>query len=143
MATVDSLKRMSAKELSEMILAESSSLDPSERSYAIIDVRDDDHIGGNIKTSIHVPSTALEDSLHTLLPKLADKKTVVFHCSLSQQRGPSAALRYLRELDANGGGPPEGQNVYVLDLGFVGWAADYGTDQRLTQNFRKELWEGY
>lgn len=31
----------------------------------------------------------------------------------------------------------------MLDLGFVGWAADYGTDQRLTQNFRKELWEGY
>ncbi|KAL8963919.1 MAG: hypothetical protein Q9183_004847, partial [Haloplaca sp. 2 TL-2023] len=28
---------------------------------------------------------------------LKEKDTVVFHCSLSQQRGPGAALRYLRE----------------------------------------------
>jgi hypothetical protein len=28
---------------------------------------------------------------------LKDKETVVFHCALSQQRGPSAALRYIRE----------------------------------------------
>lgn len=116
---------------------------PHPRTSPLTPAKKKDHIGGSIKTSIHVPSTAFEDSLHSLLPKLADKKTVVFHCSLSQQRGPSAALQYLRELEANGGGPPEGQNVYVLDLGFVGWAADYGTDQRLTQNFRKELWEGY
>ena len=29
--------------------------------------------------------------------KLKNKDTVVFHCALSQQRGPSAALRYIRE----------------------------------------------
>jgi hypothetical protein len=29
--------------------------------------------------------------------KLKDKETVVFHCALSQMRGPGAALRYLRE----------------------------------------------
>jgi Cdc25 family phosphatase len=32
-----------------------------------------------------------------LVRKLKDKDTVVFHCALSQQRGPSAALLYLRE----------------------------------------------
>jgi hypothetical protein len=31
--------------------------------------------------------------------KLKDKETVVFHCALSQQRGPSAALQYIRERD--------------------------------------------
>lgn len=30
---------------------------------------------------------------------LADKEIVVFHCSLTQQRGPGAALKYLRERD--------------------------------------------
>ena len=37
--------------------------------------------------------------LPTLVRQLQDKETVVFHCALSQQRGPSAALRYIRERD--------------------------------------------
>ena len=94
----------------------------------------------------------------TLLRKLADKETVVFHCALSQQRGPSAALRYLREREAqkqqeqqqSGGVAGEDaldidrQKVYVLDRGFVGWQEVYGPDERLTELWRKELWEdGY
>ncbi|KAK5624830.1 hypothetical protein RRF57_000546 [Xylaria bambusicola] len=89
----------------------------------------------------------------TLLRKLADKETVVFHCALSQQRGPSAALRYLREKEAatsgNGGTtatePEEKkQKVYVLDQGFVGWQEVYGPDERLTEGYRKDIWEdGY
>lgn len=34
---------------------------------------------------------------------LADKEIVVFHCSLSKQRGPGAALKYLRERDGEAG----------------------------------------
>ena len=90
----------------------------------------------------------------TLLRKLADKETVVFHCALSQQRGPSAALRYLREREAQQqqqqGGTEDNalsvdkQKVYVLDRGFVGWQEVYGPDERLTESWRKELWEdGY
>lgn len=85
----------------------------------------------------------------TLLRKLADKETVVFHCALSQQRGPSAALRYLREREAqqqqrHGGEDNldvDKQKVYVLDRGFVGWQEVYGPDERLTEAWRKELWE--
>lgn len=84
----------------------------------------------------------------TLVRQLKDKPTVVFHCALSQQRGPSAALQYLRERDgllaalgeARGA---EGQTVYVLDRGFTGWQEVYGTDERLTEGYRKELWEEY
>jgi rhodanese-related sulfurtransferase len=72
----------------------------------------------------------------TLARRLQDKKTVVFHCALSQQRGPSAALRYLRE-----GNVPEGQEVMVLDRGFVGWQEEFGRDERITEGYRKELWE--
>lgn len=36
------------------------------------------------------------------------------------------------------------QKVYVLDRGFVGWQEVYADDERLTEAYRKELWEdGY
>lgn len=36
------------------------------------------------------------------------------------------------------------QKVYVLDRGFVGWQEIYGEDSRLTEAYRKEIWQdGY
>lgn len=58
-----------------------------------------DHVGGHIRHSIHAPSHTLDHKIPELVRKLKDKETVVFHCALSQQRGPSAALRYIRERD--------------------------------------------
>lgn len=99
--------------------------------------------------------------------KLKDTETVIFHCALSQVRGPGAALRYLRERERLlGPAPKEGQNtegggkeedgvpaqdgrikaqkVYVLEEGFVGWVQQYGEDPRLTEGYRKEIWkDGY
>lgn len=60
-------------------------------------MRDDDHIGGHIHTSTHVPSRGLDAQLPALVRSLAEKEVVVFHCALSQQRGPAAAGSYLRE----------------------------------------------
>ncbi|KAL1871566.1 hypothetical protein VTK73DRAFT_2030 [Phialemonium thermophilum] len=167
MATIATLKRLSPTSLSELILAER---DPSNPSVAIIDVRDDDHIGGHIKGSQNVPSRLLDAMMPTLVRQLQDKKTVVFHCALSQQRGPGAALRYIRERErmfaiksrgSTAAGSAESsaegesateelssdsnaghieQNVYVLDRGFVGWQELYGEDERLTEGYRKELW---
>lgn len=81
----------------------------------------------------------------TLIRKLKDKKTVVFHCALSQQRGPLAALKYLRERDgllaALGEAPlAEKQEVVLLERGFTGWQEEYGEDERLTEGFRREIW---
>ncbi len=111
--------------------------------------------------------------LPTLVRRLQDADTVVFHCALSQQRGPGAALRYMRVADeqrkkkqqseagkkqtetqsasegAEAGGAEDrlpsatGQTVYVLDRGFVGWQELHGEDARLTEGFRKELWRDY
>lgn len=97
----------------------------------------------------------------TLVRKLADKDVVVFHCALSQQRGPSAALSYLRAKEGSlssataaasrrsaevpegegAGGAKKQQLVYILDRGFVGWQEVYGPDERLTEAYRKEIWE--
>jgi rhodanese-related sulfurtransferase len=126
MHTVATLPRLSSTELSQIILSTASSnLDASTppSKIAIVDVRDDgmanstlpqsrlsyspflvcskltspDHIGGHIRHSIHAPSHTLDHRIPELVRKLKDKETVVFHCALSQQRGPSAALRYIRE----------------------------------------------
>ncbi|KAH7143806.1 Rhodanese-like domain-containing protein [Dactylonectria macrodidyma] len=145
MTTIASLRRLSAKSLSEKILAEREAKD---QTFAIIDVRDDDYLGGHIKGSTNVPAHTLDAMLPTLVRTLKDKKTVVFHCALSQIRGPSAALKYLRERDgllrAMGEEPRgEGQEVLVLDRGFSGWQEVYGPDERLTEAYRKELWEDY
>lgn len=139
-----------------------------------------DHIGGHIRSSIHAPSSTLDYKIPELVRKLKDKETVVFHCALSQQRGPSAALRYMRERqrllnlpahleegsgvgqvlkknsedkvgveDAKDGEwedaeEKKDQKVYVLDRGFVGWQEQFGEDTRLTEGYRKEIWEnGY
>ncbi|KAI1496651.1 Rhodanese-like protein [Biscogniauxia marginata] len=155
--TISSIERITAKRLADMLLAANKqSPDPT---IAIVDVRDDDHIGGHIKSSMHFPSGSLDATMPTLLRKLADKQTVIFHCALSQQRGPAAALRYLRQKEASAASPSlssapkerksetgsaEQQKVYILDRGFVGWQELYGLDERLTEGYRKELWEdGY
>lgn len=73
---------------------------PLTPSIKIIDVRDRDHIGGHIRHSIHIPSSQLDVRIPELVQALhADGTTriVVFHCMLSQERGPRAALRFLRE----------------------------------------------
>ncbi|KAE8443856.1 hypothetical protein EG329_001265 [Mollisiaceae sp. DMI_Dod_QoI] len=186
--TVATLPRLSSTDLSQILLSHTSSnLDASTppSKVAIVDVRDDDHIGGHIKHSIHAPSHTLDYKIPELVRKLKDKETVVFHCALSQQRGPAAALRYIRERERlmglgahieSGSGvgqvlmknredeakkgkeedkdaewedveeeeEKKEQKVYILDQGFVGWQEKFGEDPRLTEGYRKEIWQnGY
>ena len=115
----------------------------SHPSLAVIDVRDDDHIGGHIFTSTNVPSSTLDYKIPELVRKLMDKEIVVFHCALSQQRGPKAAMRYdgerkkmIQRVGGKNGRAKEErqgseeveaeevvreQQVYILDGGFVKW----------------------
>ncbi|KAK5056021.1 hypothetical protein LTR84_012572 [Exophiala bonariae] len=72
-------------------------LDPEQSTkLAVIDVRDSDHIGGNINGSTWIPINQLDARMPELLRTLKDKDRVIFHCMLSQQRGPKAALMYAR-----------------------------------------------
>ena len=100
-----------------------------------------DHIGGHIKSSIWVPSSELDVKTPELIRTLKDKDKVVFHCALSQQRGPSAALKYARERRRLlGADESKGQEVYVLDGGFSMWQAKYGDDEKLTEGYVKDIW---
>lgn len=141
--SVARLQRIPREELADLLLSDDAS------KVAVIDVRDDDHVGGHIHKSTHVPSSELEHRIPEILRTLHDMEIVVFHCALSQQRGPTAAMRYMREKESkiNDGqyekttGPPDigiqggeikrlptagkCQKVYVLDRGFVGWQEKY------------------
>jgi rhodanese-related sulfurtransferase len=134
--TIANLPRISRETLAARLLA-SPYPDPA---LAIIDVRDSDYIGGHIRDCTNVPSPTLDWKMPELVRTLRDKEVVVFHCALSQQRGPGAAVRYLREREsvrsaeeAKKAGKEEGeedmkdeegkkeQKVYVLEGGFVKW----------------------
>lgn len=162
--TLADLSYITREDLSSHLLSSPSAphLPPNT---AIVDVRDNDHIGGHIRGSTWVPSSELDYRTAELVRTLKDKEVVVFHCVLSQQRGPSAALRYLREkrrLDPgskveskgvvreggeevkDGEGEGKAQKVYVLSGGFSQWQEKYGADKRLTEAWQKDIWEfGY
>jgi len=97
MYSIPTLRRISRERLSSLILSPTTA-----PTIAVVDVRDADHVGGHISNSMHVPSSSLDYRIPELIRKLADKQIVVFHCALSQQRGPSAALRYMREKESSG-----------------------------------------
>ncbi|KAL4913264.1 Rhodanese-like domain-containing protein [Aspergillus aurantiobrunneus] len=137
--TIATLPRMSREALSALVLSAST---PSR--LAIIDVRDSDHIGGHIFSSTWVPSSTLDHRMPELVRTLQDKEKVVFHCALSQQRGPSAALRYARERERMlGSDEGHKQEVFVLEGGFVQWQEKYGKDVRLTEAYVEDIWQEY
>ncbi|KIW66351.1 hypothetical protein PV04_05687 [Phialophora macrospora] len=136
-------------------------LDPAEKAkVAIIDVRDSDHIGGNINGSQWVPVNQLDVRMPELIRTLKDKEKVIFHCMLSQQRGPKAALAYARakqraqhkeardakeaaaeeEVEAKETNQSPQQEVCVLDGGFGAWQATFGEDPRLTADYQPDIW---
>lgn len=118
----------------------------SSRRFAIVDVRDSDFIGGHIKGCLHYPAGNFNETLPELRNKLiaSHVQDVVFHCALSQVRGPKSALRFLRSiesLDADEKTKFAGLNVWVLDGGFTRWQLEYGDDTEVTEDYQKDLWE--
>ncbi|CAL1398259.1 unnamed protein product [Linum trigynum] len=92
-------------------------------NIAIIDVRDEERShDGHIAGSLHYASGSFGDRISNLVQEVKGKDTLVFHCALSQVRGPTCARRlanYLDELKEDAGI----KNVMVLDRGFNGWEA--------------------
>ncbi|KAL5540797.1 hypothetical protein UlMin_042410 [Ulmus minor] len=90
-------------------------------NIAIVDVRDDERsYDGHIAGSLHYASDTFSDKIPNLVQQVKGKDTLVFHCALSQVRGPSCARRlvnYLEELKEETGI----KSVLVLERGFNGW----------------------
>jgi len=61
------------------------------KTFQIVDVRDDDYIGGHIPGCLNVPSRIFSFRVEDLVDELKDNEAVVFTCALSQQRGPNVS----------------------------------------------------
>ncbi|KAG1748740.1 Rhodanese-like domain-containing protein [Suillus lakei] len=86
------------------------------------DVRDEDWKGGNIKGSRNYPSQRFLLEVDDLIKRTKDVPIMIFHCALSQERGPKAARIYEETRnalhDAN-------HTVYVLQGGFLQFGQSY------------------
>ncbi|XP_047151485.1 dual specificity phosphatase Cdc25 [Vigna umbellata] len=93
------------------------------QSIAIVDVRDDERgYDGHISGSLHYASDTFSDNISNLVQAVKGKDTVVFHCALSQVRGPTCARRLVNYLEENKEDTGI-KNIMVLERGFNGWEA--------------------
>ncbi|CDZ97502.1 M-phase inducer phosphatase [Phaffia rhodozyma] len=125
-------------DLAALIKSESSAT--VEKKYAIVDVRDSDFRGGNIPGCFRLPSReANAEKYAQLAVELKDKEHVVFHCVMSQVRGPKAATRYAEALAK--AYPESKQEVHILREGFAGFQSKYRKDPELVEKFIKAAWD--
>ncbi|SCV68182.1 BQ2448_303 [Microbotryum intermedium] len=74
------------------------------RDFQVVDVRDEDRIGGHLPGSMRAPSEQRTlQYVEDLVAKLEGVPKVIFHCTLSQIRGPKAASLYCAALNARQG----------------------------------------
>jgi rhodanese-related sulfurtransferase len=118
---------------------------PSKSAWTIIDVRDDDFEGGHIKGCKNIPSNEFSEKVEKLVLDLQDAKSVLFHCSLSQARGPKAARIYkeTREEFIQTGKieNKQEQNVAVLREGFSNFGSLYKNEADLVEDYDEESWK--
>ncbi|KAF9150466.1 hypothetical protein BG015_007731 [Linnemannia schmuckeri] len=131
------------------------------KDYLVIDVRDSDYIGGHIRGSVNIPSQELPEKLPTLIEEYKAVPQLIFHCALSQVRGPKAANRWAEVLAARDGASaaaaaevaateraaveaankgPLTQQVNILRGGFGEWQRQYKNDKNLVEDYEPEYW---
>lgn len=107
------------------------------KDYLIVDVRDEDWEGGNIKGSRNCPSQRFLSEVDDLVKDTKDIPIMIFHCRLSQERGPKAARIYEGSCNALHG---MDRTVRVLQGGFLQFGEMYKDDPELVENWREVIW---
>ncbi|ADV19390.1 hypothetical protein I305_03170 [Cryptococcus gattii E566] len=127
-------KYISAEQLAEIIKAK-----PAEtlKDLVVVDVRDSDFVGGNIVSALNYPSDTFHATVDELVEKLENVPRVVFHCYLSQARGPKAARIYAETRNNRYPNPSTPQEIFVLRDGFSGFQSRYRHDPELIEKFDK------
>ncbi|KAI8617103.1 Rhodanese-like domain-containing protein [Chytriomyces sp. MP71] len=131
---------MAAKIPAEQLVAwiKDPTLKPNE-DYLVVDVRGEDSVGGNIVGAVNIPSDDFIKDPAQFSQQLSGAKRLVFHCALSQVRGPKTANVYVNEL--LGKQTTSDQEIYVLEGGFTNWQSKFGQDETLTEKYDAELWK--
>lgn len=57
-----------------------------KKDFLVVDVRDDDYAGGNIKGCLNQPSRDFLMTVDGLVKQIKEVPIVIFHCALSQIR---------------------------------------------------------
>ncbi|KAI6137863.1 hypothetical protein EDD17DRAFT_1675642 [Pisolithus thermaeus] len=76
------VKYISASELANVIQSDKKPW----KDYLVVDVRDEDWIGGNITGSHNAPSQSFLNEVDKLMKDTKDIPMLVFHCRYSQER---------------------------------------------------------
>ena len=93
----------------------------SEQKVLVVDVRDEDFIGGNIPNAINIPASDYDSE--AVSGHINDFSTVVVHCMYSQVRGPKVARHLKRDY-------PE-KDIKVLEGGFTSYLNEVLKNQSL------------
>lgn len=68
----------------------------AHKDYLVVDVRNDDYAGGNIKNCLNQPAgDFFKSNVDALVGRTKDVPLVIFHCALSQQRYVGLSVRQL------------------------------------------------
>ncbi|KAI9261162.1 Rhodanese-like domain-containing protein [Sporodiniella umbellata] len=110
-----------------------------EVDYVVVDVRDNDYIGGHIPGSINVPAGRMYEEANELIQKYSKVPVIYFHCALSQVRGPKSARIYSETLTNLG--IATDQKVKIMRYGFEGWHSRYKFEKELIEDYNPQVWE--
>ncbi|KAF9437916.1 hypothetical protein BGZ76_010546 [Entomortierella beljakovae] len=129
------------------------------KDYLVIDVRDEDRIGGHIPGSVNIPSKELPDKLPTLVVEYQYVPELFFHCALSQVRGPKAARRWSDALAERASQTKTAQltddeaaaaelasqrsytqKINILRGGFGEWQRKHKDNKNLVEAYEEEYW---
>jgi len=111
------------------------------KDYLVVDVRDHDFRGGNVKHALNKPSGQFLNTVNELVKDAKDVPLVVFHCWFSQIRGPKAARIYEEtRLKVIGENNLNGQEIFILRDGIAAFQDKYKDDPDLVENWDKNVW---
>jgi Cdc25 family phosphatase len=103
------------------------------KDFLIIDVRDDDYHGGNIKGSLNIPSKIFNEQIAKLQLELLEIPELYFHCQLSQVRGPKCAQKYVNELNKLEHHAVD-QDIYIIRGGYEEFYSYVNGDKKYVEN---------
>eukprot|EP00803_Ostreobium_quekettii_P007139 evm.model.scf_1866.4 EVM.evm.TU.scf_1866.4 scf_1866:25197-26091(-) len=107
---------------------------PDRERTLVLDVRDDDFVGGHIKGCVNLTSDHFDDDAEVdaiIKEHCVNKDRVVVHCMMSQRRGPACAARLADRVLASDLDPKP--TVFVLTSGFQKFGQLYSHDPDLCE----------
>ena len=106
--------------------------------FIIIDVREEDFIGGNIVNAINIPYSNFNiNSLNKIIEN-RDKKFIVVHCMYCSLRGPGSYYKINKFLKENN----KSEKLYLLKDGFYNFINFCIKNNNLEyiENYNSEYW---